>query len=702
MDAGHQTDGDEDHVSPAQVNQILRRKRKARERRACYPCRQRKVKCNYETPCQRCIDRDHVDLCSYQQAAKGPTDAEQLPNPPVTSSSHGPHRAAPDWNQLWSKLQTIEVFLRDIKNEVASHITSPAESALSVRQGVSPSQGTREANTTAAPAFPAKSGLVADGSVYLGCDSVPAMALALGSGNDEEAMQNVVGNSVLPLFGLDNESATYPFTDLWGLTDMPSRVKEVCKLIPSDADCFQHLRHYRDNAHVLYPAVVNIDRFETEMSRFLVTRSSRRSQVDAYVAQSSDIYGQTVHWLSLFFACLASGCQCSSLPRKERQLTAQVYVCCAYECLRISNHLSRPTPVDIQSLLVVGNVIANSMNAGVAWSLLGLTTRLAQTLGLHEPAEFSASPEEGRFREEIWWQIVWQDSLLSILFDRSPATSTIATTRPHHVSTHDLGKLSYINCMKRLCAAILDIVRDRSASVSASQEVSLILKHRDRLIAIMGQAAPHLTNVSASTCMRDQLEHWNLSLHLSYVMFDLHRATLRNQTDAALRHLRDACVDSLASTVHAYLGLQNVSSTTRTSWIATQRALSSALLLGIIKEHAKNQRVRTLLQDLLTVMTNLNSDTVPSEVPAPIARAIAALRRFLHSSDAMEVDNPQWSGHVSMQGSRDGSRSYDTSTFNSPILTPGKSPHNHSPFSLLGDILWGTQSMQVQGLYRQS
>ncbi|KAK5314193.1 hypothetical protein LTR46_008130 [Exophiala xenobiotica] len=657
MDAGHQTDGDEDHVSPAQVNQILRRKRKARERRACYPCRQRKVKCNYETPCQRCIDRDHVDLCSYQQAAKGPTDAEQLPNPPVTSSSHGPHRAAPDWNQLWSKLQTIEVFLRDIKNEVASHINSPADSALSVRQGNSPSQGTREANTTAVPAFPAKSGLVADGSVYLGCDSVPAMALALGSGNDEEAMQNVVGNSVLPLFGLDNESATYPFTDLWGLTDMPSRVKEVCKLIPSDADCFQHLRHYRDNAHVLYPAVVNIDRFETEMSRFLVTRSSRRSQVDAYVDQSSEIYGQTVHWLSLFFACLASGCQCSSLPRKERQLTAQVY---------------------------------------------GLTTRLAQTLGLHEPGEFSASPEEGRFREEIWWQIVWQDSLLSILFDRSPATSTIATTRPHHVSTHDLGKLSYINCMKRLCAAILDIVRDRSASVSASQEVSLILKHRDRLIAIMGQAAPHLTNVSASTCMRDQLEHWNLSLHLSYVMFDLHRATLRNQTDAALRHLRDACVDSLASTVHAYLGLQNVSSTTRTSWIATQRALSSALLLGIIKEHAKNQRVRTLLQDLLTVMTNLNSDTVPSEVPAPIARAIAALRRFLHSSDAMEIDNPQWSGHVSMQGSRDGSRSYDTSTFNSPILTPGKSPHNHSPFSLLGDILWGTQSMQVQGLYRQS
>ncbi|KAK5310956.1 hypothetical protein LTR93_011874 [Exophiala xenobiotica] len=522
MDPGLQTHGDEHHVSPAQVNQILRRKRKPRERRACYPCRQRKVKCNYETPCQRCIDRDHVDVCSYQQGPTGSTETEPFPNPfHASHSSHGPDRAGPDRNQFWSKLRTVEVFLCDIKNEVASHVTSPAESVLSVRPGNSIAQGTREANTTAVPALPARSGLVADRSVYLGCDSVPAMGLALGSGTDGGAMQNVVGNSVLPLFGLDNESATYPFTDLWGLTDTPSRVKEVCKLIPSDADCFQHLRHYRDNAHVLYPAVVRIDRFETEMSRFLVTRSSRGAQVTAF---------------SLRVLCLR--------VFADKQSSVKAYAC----------GLSVPVGGE--------NVIANS-----------LTTRLAQTIGLHEPAESSASPDEGRFREEIWWQIVWQDSLLSILFDRPPATSTIATTWPHHNSSHDSGTLSYSHCMKRLCAAILDIVRDRSVSVGSSQEeVSLITKHRDRLTALVAQAVPHLTDVSASRCMKDQLEHWNLSLHLSYVMFDLHRATLQNQADTALGHLRDACADSLASTVHAYLGLQNVSSTTRTSWIATQRA----------------------------------------------------------------------------------------------------------------------------------
>jgi hypothetical protein len=32
-----------------------------------------------------------------------------------------------------------------------------------------------------------------------------------------------------------------------------------------------------------------------------------------------------LHWLGLLFATLASGFQCSDLPRKERQIKSQVY-----------------------------------------------------------------------------------------------------------------------------------------------------------------------------------------------------------------------------------------------------------------------------------------------------------------------------------------------------------------------------------------
>jgi Fungal Zn(2)-Cys(6) binuclear cluster domain len=70
MDTNHQADASDDQLGESEINEILRRKRKVRGQRACYPCRQRKVKCNHETPCQRCIERGHTDLCRYQPASK--------------------------------------------------------------------------------------------------------------------------------------------------------------------------------------------------------------------------------------------------------------------------------------------------------------------------------------------------------------------------------------------------------------------------------------------------------------------------------------------------------------------------------------------------------------------------------------------------------------------------------------------------------
>jgi hypothetical protein len=44
---------------------VLRLKRKQRESKACYPCRQRKVKCDGSHPCRTCVKRDHPEICAY-------------------------------------------------------------------------------------------------------------------------------------------------------------------------------------------------------------------------------------------------------------------------------------------------------------------------------------------------------------------------------------------------------------------------------------------------------------------------------------------------------------------------------------------------------------------------------------------------------------------------------------------------------------
>ncbi|EGO51354.1 hypothetical protein NEUTE1DRAFT_125096 [Neurospora tetrasperma FGSC 2508] len=47
----------------ALVTELLRHKRKARDVKSCFPCRHRKVRCDGGLPCSNCVKRDHVSLC---------------------------------------------------------------------------------------------------------------------------------------------------------------------------------------------------------------------------------------------------------------------------------------------------------------------------------------------------------------------------------------------------------------------------------------------------------------------------------------------------------------------------------------------------------------------------------------------------------------------------------------------------------------
>lgn len=49
------------------IDLALRKKRKVREYKSCYPCRRRKVKCNNDIPCTNCRARDHAYLCTYER-----------------------------------------------------------------------------------------------------------------------------------------------------------------------------------------------------------------------------------------------------------------------------------------------------------------------------------------------------------------------------------------------------------------------------------------------------------------------------------------------------------------------------------------------------------------------------------------------------------------------------------------------------------
>lgn len=166
-----------------------------------------------------------------------------------------------------------------------------------------------------------------NGTGYLGGNSVPAMVNALATeSHDDTEMQKLLSNSFLPVFGLDNESATYPFVDLWGVPfGSFERIELLCRLLPSTDDCMQTFKLYRDTAHVIFPGIIDISEFESELLNFLQTRATTTLSAESDSKSTQVVFGKDLHWLGLLFGALASGVQCSDLPRKERQMKSQVF-----------------------------------------------------------------------------------------------------------------------------------------------------------------------------------------------------------------------------------------------------------------------------------------------------------------------------------------------------------------------------------------
>lgn len=331
----------------AEVDDFLRRKRKVREHKACYPCRQRKVRCDLGRPCKTCVEREHPELCDYHPPAKkqnlgGANSGEIRSDEHQSSLGSGTIMLAQsDFQHLCRKLESVENTIEDLRREMKNNGNNginhqlPAISGRSSPNGSSRLDAPRLDNSFLGHAsvhgLHTQNDLTGQ-TIHIGGSSVPALVMALGQGNREQpSVQNVLGRSILPIFGLDNESATYPFVDLWGLAHGSlAKAEQLAKTIPNDSQCLGFFHYYRDMGHVIYPGVADPASFETELSAFLMTRSSYlemgvQGEATMPGITEQSIYDKDLHWIGLMFAVLASGCQCSGLPRKERELTSQVY-----------------------------------------------------------------------------------------------------------------------------------------------------------------------------------------------------------------------------------------------------------------------------------------------------------------------------------------------------------------------------------------
>ncbi|KAE8354221.1 hypothetical protein BDV28DRAFT_89835 [Aspergillus coremiiformis] len=622
----------------SQVDAIIRTKRKAREPKACYPCHARKVKCDRNLPCDGCVKRDHADLCSYERPSKkrtmgglGPAQHRDSPvgaatpggseSVGVPGSAETPIRlkqepvaarqnplgsagrvsiAREEWDNVRSRLKEMEQTITNLRvglEKAEEGQTSSLETG-SVQSG--------DARSRSKAASPEREGIHAantlgEGTVHLGSRSVLAYISNNKSGSDQ--LQALLEGGILPKLGLDNESATYPFVDLWSSDMSTFDISAVCSALPSDQQCKEFFYYYRDIAGAIYPVLEDTPNFEMQLDLLLRNRSATGGIYRADNDQAQRPFGASIAFLGLLFAVLASGCQSSDLPGKERELTSQVYVCCSYQCLRMTNFLSQPTIDAMQTLLVIGNVLSYNMNPGISYVLLGMTLRMGLALGLHvESSRFSAADRYRR--RHVWWSMAWQDSHFSLSYDR-PSTTAVCQPEIAYKEDSTPGELSYFETLCRIISLALEVMRNRMLTPHAQLSQKTIHAYKERIQHIMIEAQPYLRDRKYCTSTSKHLERVVLKLHSSYFSSELLRPSLKSTTDPndpLTTSMRTDCVRNLMTTVEAYVEMHYVSSHASRSWIALQRAISSIFLLAVTDEAKTNPRFLNLLRDMKRII----------------------------------------------------------------------------------------------------
>ncbi|TAQ90966.1 hypothetical protein B7494_g736 [Chlorociboria aeruginascens] len=557
----------ESSLTPEEAKRIIHSHRKVRYGTACWPCRQRKVKCDNGEPCENCVKRDHANLCSY--------------NP---------------------------------KRDAGKAL--PMSSMAGLKRGRSPgSESSLKRDDDRWPRTTEDE--EADESRYLGQNSIAAFlseeTRAGQSPGDGE--HDVIRDDIMPILGLQISSAPYP---LMGKEHMDKIRQDIATALPSDRDVLKTFQIYKQIVQPFWGLLIDIEEFETKLCMYLEDRSAKNS--------TNNGKGISSAWLGMLFAVLAVATNYSEASYHKRSATSQTF----------------------------GFVLSNDMKAEGSWALIALTCRLAQALGLHRgPHENTRSQQPAASdlpRRKLWWTIVWQDSLLSLSFDRAPIATMTRCQLPLGPSALTEG-FSYTEAMYHLCQKILQSVNN---DTNSQPDFNQIITDSLKVENIREQVYPRLRTKDSCKTVLDRLQYCAVRLHTSFVVSVLCRPALRRGESVTMdlaqkTLLAEKCKQNLTETVRMYLKMHSLSVIPTRSWAFTFHGLSSAVLLGILGETKTDPEVRQLQGNLIAALSATAAKEQPSgalksdkdiELSGPLSRALAALKNIYDHGWVIESRHP--------------------------------------------------------------
>ncbi len=247
---------------------------------------------------------------------------------------------------------------------------------------------------------------------------------------------------------------------------------------------------------------------------------------------------------------------------------------------------------------------------------------------------------------------MWQDTLLSLSFDRSPGAIMTRCQIPLSPTVLTVG-YTYHDSMYTLCKEILQCLKN---DTNSHPDFDQIMTDSIRVGNICNQMCPQLRLIESCKTLQDRLQHYAIRLHTSFVVSVLCRPALRrglyggmDSTQKAT--LADKCKKNLVETVRMYLKMHSLSIIPTRSWAFTYHGLSSAVLLGILGETKTDPEVRQLQGDLISALSataakDHSSPGLPQsdrdiELSGPLSRALVALQNIYDHGWVVEAKAPR-------------------------------------------------------------
>ncbi|KAF4436836.1 Phenylacrylic acid decarboxylase [Fusarium acutatum] len=249
------------NVCSAEIDRILRQRRKRHESRSCVPCKRRKVRCDSQTPCATCQKREHPEICVYEASRPSRRTARVQTSLYNQGTPTNPAR-----------LDSHSDALRVPHDEENNRLSSPSQD-----YSITSIAGEKAQKQT-----------------------------------DAEELARDVGY----VLGLQNSLTSYPFMDLASSTE---RWCELLKIIPHRQEILSLFPIFQMRVFPFNPLLVDMDKFELDMYGYL--RAYTAGEFKSTTISNDWGKERAIGLISLILAVLSSAAHFSDLTGSERSRT---------------------------------------------------------------------------------------------------------------------------------------------------------------------------------------------------------------------------------------------------------------------------------------------------------------------------------------------------------------------------------------------